>query len=77
MPTAGFARAGRMADQIRAESRNLDPARVLLTLLMIVPFVAGWLAAQTCKAAWVVLAFVWTSAVVGWRMARDDGDEQR
>jgi hypothetical protein len=75
MAIATLARAGRLADQVRAEARQLDPVRVLFTLLMVVPFVAGWLAAQICKALWAVVAFVWTATVVGWRMARGEGDE--
>lgn len=63
-------RAGRMADQVREESRQLDPVKVILTLLMVVPFVLGWIASQVCRGSWTVLAWLWTAAVVGWRTAR-------
>lgn len=75
MTTAVFTRAGSLADEIRAEARNLDPVRVLLTVLMVVPFVLGWLAGQAARAVWVVGSFVWVSAVVGWRVARRSAGE--
>jgi hypothetical protein len=59
-----------MADQVNAESKSLDPAKVALTLLMVVPFVLGWLVGLAFRAAWSVLAWVWTAAVVGFRTAR-------
>lgn len=62
-------RAGAITDEVRAEARSIDPVKALLTLLMVVPFVLGWLAAQTVRAAWVVLSWLWAAAVVGWRTA--------
>jgi len=53
-------------ERIDAEARQLDPARVLLTILAAIPFVIGWLLGK----AWLVLAWLWTAAVVGWREAR-------
>ena len=70
MTTAVFAKASRTAEQVRAEARELDPAKVVLTLLMVVPFVLGWLAGMVVRAAWTVLAWTWTAAVVGFRTAR-------
>ncbi|MBX6382174.1 MAG: hypothetical protein IRZ07_04240 [Microbispora sp.] len=52
-------------DRIDAEARKLDPARVLLTVLAVIPFVLGWLLGK----AWLVVAWLWTAAVVGWREA--------
>jgi hypothetical protein len=68
-----FVRASRMADQVREESRRLDPVKVALTLVMVVPFVLGWTAAKVVQLAWKVLAVLWTAAVVGWRTARGEG----
>lgn len=73
MTATVFARAGRKADQVRAEARELDPARVLLTILFVAPFVCGWLVGMVARACWTVLAWTWTAAVVGFRTARPPG----
>lgn len=73
MTTAVFARAGRVADQVREESRQLDPVKVLVTLAMVIPFALGWLAAKVVAGCWTVVAWVWTAGVVGWRTARGEG----
>lgn len=72
--------AGRVtavAEQVRQEARQLDPAKVAATLLMVVPFALGWLAAQTVRAVWVATSWMWTALVVGWRTAygRADGGD--
>jgi hypothetical protein len=69
MTAAVFAKADRLAEQVREESRQLDPAKVVLTVLMVVPFVLGWVAAQTMRACWAVISWTWTALVVGWRTA--------
>lgn len=68
-------RASRTADQVRAEARELDPAKVLLTLLFVVPFTLGWLAGGVVRVLWTVFAWTWTALVVGFRTARPRGDE--
>ena len=73
MTTAVFERAGRVADQVRDEARQLDPVRVVLTLLMVPFFVLGWVAAKVVAVCWALVAFGWTAAVVGWRTARGEG----
>ena len=55
-----------MADEVRVEAKGLDPSRVLLTLLFLVPFVLGWLVA----AAWTGGTWLWTAAVAGYRAGR-------
>lgn len=70
-------RVSRMADQVNAESKTLDPAKVALTLLMVVPFVLGWLAGLVFRSVWTVLAWVWTAAVVGFRTARPSVAHER
>ena len=62
-------RAGAMTDQVRAEARRIDPAKVVLTALFLIPFVLGWLAAQTVRACWAVISWTWAAVVVGWRTA--------
>lgn len=76
MTTAVFARAGRVAEQVREESRQLDPVKVVLTLLMVVPFVLGWTVGKLCRGVWLVLAWTWTAAVVGWRTAQARSPEE-
>jgi len=53
-------------ERIDAEARQLDPSRVLLTILAAIPFVIGWLLGK----GWLAVAWLWTAAVVGWREAR-------
>lgn len=59
------------AEAIRKEARQLDPVKVLITLLLVVPFVLGW----TARFVWVVVSLLWTGCVYGWRSAtaRVDG----
>jgi hypothetical protein len=56
-------KASRKADKVRTEARDLDPAKVALTLLFLVPFVVGWL----LGALWTGLAWAWQAAVEGFR----------
>jgi hypothetical protein len=63
-------RAAVAAEQVRAEARDVDPVRVLLTVLAVVPFVLGWVAGALVRVVWALLAWSWAAAVVGWRMAR-------
>jgi hypothetical protein len=67
-----FARAGLVTEQVRAEARQLDPAKVVLTLLMVVPFILGWTVSKVFGAVWLVCSFAWTATVVGWRTARGE-----
>lgn len=53
------------AKSIRQEATQLDPVKVALTLLLVVPFLVGW-AVRIC---WVLVALLWTGAVHGWRIA--------
>jgi hypothetical protein len=53
------------ADAIRAEARELDPVKVLLTLVLLPFFVVGF----SARFAWVVISMVWTGCVYGWRVA--------
>lgn len=76
MTTAVFAKAGRVAEQVREESRQLDPVKVVLTLLMVVPFVCGWTIGKLTRGIWLVLAWTWTAAVVGWRTAQSPRAEE-
>lgn len=70
-------RLNRTVDRIDAEARQLDPAKVALTLIALVPFLLFWLAGVAARAVWLVAAWLWTAGVVGWRSAwppRPDGE---
>lgn len=71
MTTPMLVRAGVVREQVRAEARRIDPAKVLLTVLALLPFLLGWLAAQTVRACWAVVSWTWAAVVVGWRTAYD------
>lgn len=68
---AMLVRAGAVREQVRVEVRRVDPAKALLTVLALVPFLLGWLAAQTVRACWAVISWTWAAVVVGWRTAHD------
>jgi hypothetical protein len=72
-------RAGVVREQVRAEARRVDPAKALLTVLALIPFLLGWLAAQTVRACWAILSWTWAAVVVGWRTAygRPGGGDTR
>lgn len=63
-------RFGQVVERIDGEARDLRPGRMALTVASTPFFVAGWLVGQALRAAWLVVAWVWTAAVVGFRMAR-------
>jgi hypothetical protein len=52
-------------EEISKEAAKLDPRKVAVTILVVVPFMLGW----TVRKLWLALAFLWTAAVVGWREA--------
>lgn len=66
-------RAGAVADEVRAEAAKIAPVKAAVTLLMVVPFVLGWLAARTVRAVWAVTSWVWAAVVVGWRAGTAPG----
>lgn len=76
MTTAVFARAGAMADQVRAEARRIDPGKAVLTALLLAPFLLGFLAGALVRGVWATAATVWAALAVGFRTALGDrGDE--
>jgi hypothetical protein len=59
-------------ETITAQARQVDVARVVLSLLALIPFLLGWTAGK----AFVGLAWVALAVKAGWREARaprDDG----
>ncbi|MEO5875511.1 MAG: hypothetical protein ABIS86_16975 [Streptosporangiaceae bacterium] len=65
--TTAFVKASLLADEVREESRGLDPLKTLLTALFLVPFVLGW----AVGALWTGVAWSWSAVVVGFRTAQD------
>lgn len=63
---------GLPVDSIRAEARELRPGRALLTLLFLVPFLAGW----TVGAVWTGLAWMWAAVVAGYRQGAGRSSEK-
>jgi hypothetical protein len=58
----------RVVDDIRSESRKVDPLKVFYTLLAVIPFVIGVSIAALFKVAWSIFSFVWTAGVAGYRL---------
>jgi len=52
-------------EAIEERARTADPRRALLTVLLAVPFVLGWLT----RKAWMAAAYVWSAVVAGWQEA--------
>ncbi|GGM64144.1 hypothetical protein GCM10012275_38370 [Longimycelium tulufanense] len=63
------------ADRIQAKAAEFRPARLLLTLLAVPFFLAGLLACLSYRVVWVVAAWMWSAAVVGWEQASGRRDE--
>lgn len=61
------------AEAIRREARDLDPLKVLVTLVCLVPFVAFYAA----RIAWVLISLLWTGGVHGWRTASQHLEARR
>lgn len=65
-----WASRGRVLEDIEREARQLNPVRVLLTVIAIPFFLVGWIIGHLAKFVWVAFTWIWTATVVGWRMAR-------
>lgn len=59
-------------ESIRSEARELHPSRALLTLLFLVPFLAGW----AVGAVWTALAWAWAAVVAGYRQGAGRSGEK-
>ena len=55
--------------RINAEARDIQPGRVVLTVLAAVLWGIGWTARKTFVVAWLVLAWSWTAVRLGWQEA--------
>lgn len=51
--------------RIEERAVKADPRKVLLTLLLIVPFMLGWIV----RKVWMALVYLWSAVVAGWQDA--------
>jgi hypothetical protein len=58
-----------LVERIDTQARQLQPREVLLSLIFVVPFVVGWLAARALAGGWIVVAWVWSAGLAGWQQA--------
>lgn len=61
-------------DQVRAEARQVDVTKLLLTLLLLPFFVLGWSARMVWRVACYVISFAGAACKVGWRAAGPNRD---
>jgi len=59
-----------MVDQIGADARAADPGRVLLTVIAVVFFTIGWVAAKVLGGLWLAVAWSGMAVRAGWREGR-------
>jgi hypothetical protein len=69
MSTAAMAQWRLVLERVEVGAKTLTPRRVLLALITAPLFVLGWLAAQVCAVAWLMIAWTITAVQVGWREA--------
>jgi hypothetical protein len=62
-------RASSIAGDVRAQAAKANPAKLVFTLLALIPFAVGYVAAMVVRAVWAVLVWTWAAVVVGWRAA--------
>lgn len=56
-------------EQIEREALHLDPVKAAVTVVSAPLFVIGFALALVLRVAWLVIAFAWSAAEVGWRNA--------
>jgi hypothetical protein len=66
--TASFA-PGRVADRVQERAQKYDPKRLLVILVMALPFMLGWVAAKLSRAVWMVGTWVFAAVAEGWASA--------
>lgn len=65
--------------QVRAARAGIDPARVFLTVLMVLPWLVGWTLRKVVVVTWWAVSYLYAAGQVGWRAAAppDDGELAR
>lgn len=52
-------------EAIEARAATADPRKAILTVLLFIPFMLGWL----LRKAWMALVYLWSAAAAGWQEA--------
>lgn len=52
-------------DAIEQRARTARPGQALMTALVLIPYIVGWI----LRKLWVGAVFLWVAAVTGWREA--------
>ena len=61
-------------ERVDADARELRPHLLVLTVITAVLFAAGWIVGQVSRGIWLVVAWMWAAAVVGFKSANGRGD---
>ena len=62
-----------VSEQVETEARELRPHLLALTIVTAVLFAVGWLVGFVFRGIWLVMAWAWTAAKVGFRAGRGRG----
>lgn len=62
-----------LVERVDSDARELRARRVLLTIITAVLFAVGWLIGAVFRAVWLVVAWAWAAAVVGFKVASGRG----
>lgn len=62
-----------LVERVDSDARELRARRVLLTIVTAVLFAVGWLIGAVFRAVWLVVAWAWAAAVVGFKVASGRG----
>jgi len=60
-------------EQVDADARALRPHLVFLTIITALLFAVGWLIGLVFRAVWMLFAWAWAAAVVGFTAGRGKG----
>lgn len=60
---------------VRAKRREVDWARLALTLAFVLPWALGWVVRKAFVVLGVAASFVWAAGVVGWEAAKPAASE--
>lgn len=52
-------------EAIEKRAQEADPRRAVLTFVLAIPFLLGWIV----RKAWMALVYVWSAVAAGWQDA--------
>lgn len=61
-----------LGSRVSETARTVHPALLLLTVLAVPFFAAGWLAGMVVRVVGMMVAWAWAAVLVGWRDVRED-----